>query len=720
MIDGDWSYFRRDGETQELLFNLREDAGEQRNRADDPALRSTLDRMRQGAPSTDQRPADTRSFPSLIRLGDPALHLPARTRLSPLGVIALAIACGLAGGYLDVAIIIVKKFFWNERRNFQTAADFPWTVPVAHVALLALPSIVLAFVCLARPRPISLRGTAWLFSGFAMWMALLRLPLYGVSTLLLAVGLGRPISEWIASLYRRPKRAVAAFSGMVAILLVLAALSSSWLAVRDEHTRTVLPAAPPNPRNVLLIVWDTVRANHLSVYGYDRETTPYLKQWAQRGIRFDLALAPAPWTFPSHGTFFTGLWPFQLNTQWKFPLDPRYPTLAEYLASRGYTTAGFVGNTVCCSYETGLDRGFAHFEDYPLSPWSLVGRTIPGRWLLATALSYTDLYAKKWVDLESRGAVAIDDAFLAWLDRRQPGRPFFAFINHFDAHQPYIAPAGYDGRFGIRPGNSRDYEFLTTFAGSNQQKLRLRDVDMARDCYDNCIAFLDAELGRLLHELEARKLLETTDVIIMSDHGEEFAEHGVVGHNGGVMLNEVGVPLVILSPRAIPGRVVNTPVSLRDLPATVVDLLGLSEGSPFPGRSLAPYWRPDQGSVPVATSPAFTEQADEAVFKAQHRREREHPGFQMSLVALGYHYIGRSVGVEQLYHLTSDPYEQVNVLKDPDGSHHVDRFRKALLDMLTQNPGSTEVEAAYLKSYRQRLEDLVAQPDPATTISAAK
>ena len=79
-------------------------------------------------------------------------------------------------------------------------------------------------------------------------------------------------------------------------------------------------------------------------------------------------MAPAPWTYPSHGCFFTGQWPFKLNTQWKMKLDTADPTLAEYLASRGYQTAGFVANTKCCNYETGLNRGFAHYADYPLTP----------------------------------------------------------------------------------------------------------------------------------------------------------------------------------------------------------------------------------------------------------------------------------------------------------------------------------------------------------------
>ncbi len=118
-----------------------------------------------------------------------------------------------------------------------------------------------------------------------------------------------------------------------------------------------------------------------------------------------------------------------------------------------------------------------------------------------------------------------------------------------------------------------------------------RDILMARDCYDDCIAFLDEQLGRLLDELRGQGLLDNTEVIITSDHGEAFGDHGYFGHSYSLYLDEIGVPLVILSPGAPAGRVVDSPVSLRDLPATVVDLLGslgrLTVPGPLVGGLLA-------------------------------------------------------------------------------------------------------------------------------------
>ena len=209
---------------------------------------------------------------------------------------------------------------------------------------------------------------------------------------------------------------------------------------RKAHGGRIAVATPGWPERVADRLGHSARAKNLSAYGYPRNTTPNLARWARQGVRFDRALAPAPWTYPSHSCFFTGQWPFKLNSQWKFALDTPDPTLAEYLTARGYQTAGFSANTNCCNYETGLARGISHFEDFPLTPRSLVGRTQPGRWILQNILYRGFYHDIKWIGLQSRGAHGTNDAFLDWLRQRRPDRPFFAFVNYFDAHAPYLPP----------------------------------------------------------------------------------------------------------------------------------------------------------------------------------------------------------------------------------------------------------------------------------------
>jgi Sulfatase len=398
-----------------------------------------------GGKAVEQVPVDT-SPPKRA-----ARRPPSRIPLSPTTAVLLAISFGLCAGYLDLLFMLFRKFCWDQEGFVRSGRDFLWTVPVAHVVLLLIPGAAIAALGWLRPRFVSMRAAAWLFAVLAIWAALLRLPLYGACTLLLAAGLGRPISAAVASRAWHPRTVRCTLAGLLGVLGVLAALSSGRQAIREHLAVAGLPPAPPGARNVVLIVWDTVRAYSLSAYGYSRNTTPNLARCAREGVLYNLAVAPAPWTYPSHSCFFTGQWPFKLNSQWKFLLDAPDPTLAEYLASRGYQTAGFAANTAWCNNETGLARGFTHFEDFSLTPRSLLDRTVPGKWILMHFLYRGNYHYMKWIDLRSRGARGINADFLGWLRQRRPDRPFFAFLNYFDAHEPYITPPGHEGRFGIRP-----------------------------------------------------------------------------------------------------------------------------------------------------------------------------------------------------------------------------------------------------------------------------
>ena len=134
---------------------------------------------------------------------------------------------------------------------------------------------------------------------------------------------------------------------------------------------------------------DDVRIDDLSVYGYDRETTPNLARLARRAIRFDQARSTAPWTLPSHASMLTGRWPHELSVTVDRPLDATYPTMAEFLAGKGYATAGFVGNTFYCNSWYGLDRGFSHYEDFHdnqvVSVFETIRSSTLGLRLVATA-----------------------------------------------------------------------------------------------------------------------------------------------------------------------------------------------------------------------------------------------------------------------------------------------------------------------------------------------
>jgi hypothetical protein len=362
------------------------------------------------------------------------------SRLTLSKAILLAFWCGLAGGYLEILFIVWKKFFSNGLKNYATASDFPWSVPAGHVVLLIVPGVLLGLFSRLRPKPMSLGAASWLFATLAIWAALLRMPLYGIASLILATGLGRHLSGKLAALCNHRRRAWFISAGLLGALAILAAGSTGWRAWRESRVLAALPAPPAQARNLILIVWDAVRATNLSLYGHPRNTTPNLARWARKGVCYNLALAPAPWTFPSHASFFTGHWPFQLSNQSKYVLDSPVPTLAEHLTRQGYLTAGFSANTLCCTYETGLDRGFTHFEDFPFTPRALLSRTVAGNWLLEHLFFRDDFYEFKWIRLQSRNAAGINHDFLDWMRRRPKDRPFFAYLNYFDAHEPYMPP----------------------------------------------------------------------------------------------------------------------------------------------------------------------------------------------------------------------------------------------------------------------------------------
>jgi arylsulfatase A-like enzyme len=235
-------------------------------------------------------------------------------------------------------------------------------------------------------------------------------------------------------------------------LLGLALLPAGWIAGVEgvkQWRETGRPLPPAGAPNVLLIVLDTVRADHLSVYGYPRGTTPTLERLAARGIRFDEARAPAPWTLASHASFFTGRWPHELGVQWLTPWQGNFPTLAEYLGARGYATAGFVANAGYCSYETGLARGFTHYEDYVLARLGslrtagLVDAAVKTFGELTLPLDQGRLHSPRDVvgdwffSGERKRAEQINRDFLDWFARRrEPGRPVFVFLNYLDTHTP--------------------------------------------------------------------------------------------------------------------------------------------------------------------------------------------------------------------------------------------------------------------------------------------
>jgi len=594
-------------------------------------------------------------------------------------MLLLAVWVGLLVGVVEGIYEVLRHWVVREP-HWAYGYEVLWMAPLASVAIYGTLGGLLALVAGRWPRAGSVAVSGFLFSLLSgvILLSVIIPGLHAIAVVLLAAGSASQVARWTSRrggpLLRQARRSTPWIAGaVVAVGLGLHALG--WLAERNG--RGEFPAADSGAPNVLLLMLDTVRAQSLSLYGYARSTTPQLERIAQTATVFDRAFAPAPWTLPSQASIFTGRLPRELSADWRRPLDDAFPTIAETLRQKGYATAGFVANLYYCSAQFGLDRGFTHYEDHPLS----VGMIVQRSWLvrgirrkLTGMLGSHKLLARK-------DAARLTDDFLAWLPKRDD-RPFFAFLNYYDAHEPYLPPPPFRWRFGAK--NSLYWLREPAYRYSN------KEIQELKDAYDSAIAYLDDQLGRLFRELDERNILDNTVVIITSDHGEEFAEHDVVDHGNSLYVPSLHVPLLIRFPARVPsGQRIGHPVSLRQLPATIVEILDLDDTAIFPGASLvSPEGSNNAASgFPVASEVNVKPWGIPSWFPLYH-------GPMQSLISDSIHYIRDGAHRERLYNINADPWEQVD-LRHAEGSQETVERMRALLDRgLGQFKGAVRDPAA--------------------------
>ena len=331
----------------------------------------------------------------------------------------------------------------------------------------------------------------------------------------------------------RPRHLLLALAAMVAGVLIASALL--WVRSPSVLPR-VFARGSAAGFNVLLITLDTTRADRLGCYGYPRAETPALDALAAEGIRFDDAVSPVPITLPAHATILTGLDPpnHGARNNGEYHLAADHVTLAELLRTNGYETAAFISAFVLDA-RFGLAQGFDLYD----------GRL---------DMSLDAAFAK---DLNERSAGRVTSSAIDWLERRDDGRPFFAWVHYFDPHNPYLPPPPFDARFRDQP-------------------------------YDGEIAYMDREIGRLVQALDAQGLRERTLIIAVGDHGEGLGEHGEETHSVLIYESVMRVPLILACPGLYRGPLVvdDAVVSVADVFPTVLELLGIESAEPIDGRSL--------------------------------------------------------------------------------------------------------------------------------------
>ena len=256
-------------------------------------------------------------------------------------------------------------------------------------------------------------------------------------------------------------------------------------------------------------------------------------------------------------------------------------------------------------------------------------------------------------------------------------------MNYFDAHYPYLVPKEHVHRFGSRPKDQNEWDLIENWRTADKARLSVEDIIVARNAYDSCVADLDEQLGLLLDDLDAMGVLERTWVIITSDHGESFGEHGGFGHGGSLYQTEVHVPLLLLPPgQNQPARIVSQTASLRNLAATVVDLLGFKAGSPFPGDSLARLWNA-AAPIEVPSDRAISEVAPTGPFDPNRLQL---PPFEIPMASLAqddWVLIRRQdQSDEQLFHLRDDPKQRNNLAGDSSTQSRIQQMRQTLDELI--------------------------------------
>jgi arylsulfatase A-like enzyme len=558
---------------------------------------------------------------------DPRIEAPSR-------VLLLALWFGTWTGLAVFMAYLAGKLLRD--RAVHLDPQLIWMSPAANVILFGLAATIIIGAGVAWPRVRArgvVLGTFFSFAVFSGALLYPRINRWAMLVLSIGVGiqLGRVVASRLDALLPWIRRTLVAG---IAIVIVGASMINMRLALTGRDDVAGLPEAPAGAPNVLLIILDTVRAFNLGLYGYDRPTSPFLDELARRGVVFDNAFVSAPWTLPSHGSMFTGHWPFELTASWQEPLDDRHPVIAEALRDRGYVTGGFVANYLFGPDVYGLGRGFTHYSGWPHSfatmiDTSPVFRFATSRFNRTFGYHYTP---------ERRTADDIVREFLRWKPA-DGERPWFAFLNLFDAHEPYHPPAPWATRFGD-PRHRRIEEEMP----SDEV---VRDLT---DAYDGGIAYMDDVLRALFDALEAGGSLDNTLVIVASDHGEHLGERNLIDHGNSLFSPLLHVPLIVAWPGRLPaGLRVDTAVSLRNIAATIADLAPATQA--FPGRSLSRFWN-DGGD----TSP-------DTVYAAVEFAPRQPPWYPLakgdirSVIDWPWHYILYGDDSEELLDLTADPRE---------------------------------------------------------------
>jgi len=496
----------------------------------------------------------------------------------PADLVLFSVWLGLVYGLLEAALLQGLVEFsslkmWSNGVNPRIA----WVAPLVNAGIFGLAGLALAG--LLRLAPERTRPWIWTLAvaalvgaaGFGLGMtsrALMRwaIVLGTIGATVRGFQLGRLRTE-----LRFARRTLPA---VVAIAIAAGAAAEIWMWQQERAMLAALPPARSGSPNVLILILDTARADHLSTYGYTRPTTPAIDAIAREATLFEWAYSTSHWSSPGHLAILEGHYGLpDIPSRLRARLPDRAP-IAEVLARRGYATFASSANSMWFTPKAGFGRGFSRFDVYFHTAADTFGRTYFGKVPLVLFRDPGGWFDAPW----RKRAPQNNRDLLDWIDRaRQMGRPFFATVNYMEAHDPYWPPAPYTHTFN--PHLTRRGLLALHSGPYPRSNLTPPQIQMVVDAYDSSLVYLDAMLGELFAELTRRGILDDTVLIITADHGEALGEESRFGHESPILRQEVSrVPLIVRFPRAVTAGVrVRRPVSISQIPATVAALLGLDD-----------------------------------------------------------------------------------------------------------------------------------------------
>lgn len=417
----------------------------------------------------------------------------------------------------------------------------------------------------------------------------------------------------------------------ILILVLIVALVAAGVIIfrRAGSNQSDIRRAESNQPNIILISVDTLRADHLGSYGYERDTSPEMDKLAVDGVRFAKAYAQTSWTLTSHMSIMTSKYPHVHGVETHdSALADSHKTLAEVLSDAGYHTSAFI-SWFYVSKKYGFDQGFDEFAEL-----------LPA----IDKFEYSTAHSFK--------AEKVTDNVLNWLQKK-PKDPFFLFVHYFDPHINYAAPAPYDTMFDPDyegPANGT-YDWLSQYIkGRNEEKKTIapRDLEHVTALYDGEIRYTDTHLGRLIKGIEETVGLDNCLLVLLSDHGEELNEHGSMeGHQWTLYDEVVHVPLIFRFPKKDYARsVVEEGVELIDVAPTILDIAEIPIPSEFQGLSLLEAIK---GNVKGVKKYIFAE-TRRITIKQSVRTAR----YKMQHTEMGWY---------EMYDTMKDPGEQKNIFK---------------------------------------------------------